>query len=122
MARTPLTKLTPQAIARLTADAEGRDIVGLKPGQHFDPVGDLEARAALYEKRHPVQVPAGSTVDEIIEAIVQEAPSWGFDRAGTRGFLDGAVATVDPTKGPALRRAALEHAAARLGYAIEVQP
>jgi hypothetical protein len=121
MARKPLTQLNPEVVVRLTADAEGRDIVGLQPGEAFDPIGDLDRRAALYSKRYAVSVPADATLDQVIDAVVELAPSYGFDRAGTRGFLDGAMSTVDPTKGQALRRAALEHAAARLGYAIEVK-
>ena len=31
------------------ADAEGRDIVGLKPGQPFDPIGDLDRAIAARE-------------------------------------------------------------------------
>ncbi len=116
MARKPLTL---QTIERLTAGAEGHDIVALKPGEPFDPLGDLDKLIAEHSRatNHVVRLPRGFTLDEMIEAIVTEAPSWGFDRAGTRGFLDGAASTQKDYR---QKLATTLEAAAKLGYRIEV--
>lgn len=105
---------------RLLADAQGQDIVGLEAGEPFDPIGDLDKLIAEKgQHARTVRLPRGFTLDEMIEAIVTEAPSWGFDRAGTRGFLDGAASTQ---KTYPQKLATTIAAAGTLGYRIEVKP
>lgn len=139
MARKPLTAA---AIDRLTADAQGLDIVGLKPGQHFDPVGDLDRkvesmtkinadRAAvdpLGEMTKPgqrffctIELPPSVTTDELIEAVAQAGAARGYNEAATRAYLTGLVSTVDP-KLPGARLLRAREAASRLGYRLEVKP
>ena len=42
-------QLTAEAIKRLTSDASGQDIVGLKQGEPFDPIGDMDRAIAEQE-------------------------------------------------------------------------
>lgn len=106
---------------RLMADATGADIVGLKQGEPFDPLGDLDrliAQAGEHAE-HRVRLARGFTLDQLIDAVVEEAPKWGYSAAGTRGFLDGAASTQ---RLPNQKLATVLEAAGRIGYRIEVAP
>lgn len=59
----PNEKLTAEALKRLTSDAGGQDIVGLQPGEVFDPIGDMDR--AIEEQE----------LDEAIAAVEAESPS-----------------------------------------------
>lgn len=38
--------LTAEALKRLMSDVDGQDIVGLQPGEEFDPIGDMDRAIA----------------------------------------------------------------------------
>lgn len=102
MARRPL-------MTRAEVNAEGCDIVGLAPGQRFDPVGDLARLAA------PVDA---STVADLIDRVAAAAADRGFSASGMRAYLRG----VAPKYPPHLAFAKTREAAEAAGYRVEVQP
>lgn len=66
--------LTAEALKRLVSNADGQDIVGLQPGETFDPIGDMDraiveqeleeatAAAAAESPDSPVASPAPMTL------------------------------------------------------------
>ena len=59
----PNEKLTPEALKRLTSDADGQDIVGLQQGEPFDPIGDMD------------RVIEAAELEEAIAAAEADSPS-----------------------------------------------
>lgn len=101
--------LTPQARARLEADAEGRDIVGLKPGQPFDPLGDMDRAVAQLEV---VEAAKPRRPLRLVEADANSSPVKFTTLAEFRIGADGFLTVRFP---PRQERAARELLSSTLG-------
>ena len=111
----PKQPMSPQARARLMADAEGLDIVGLKPGQPFDPIGDLDRAIAAREvaeaakPRRPLRLVEADANSSPVKPYV--GAGINYTRISSVNLLDGGADLENDSFGYAIQ--------AGLDYAID---